>query len=71
MSALEHHFSIPEIAQLWNLSPGAVRNIFRDRGDVIHLGNGETRKKRGYLTLRIPESVVVRVHDELKKRRVR
>jgi hypothetical protein len=71
MSALERHLSIPEISELWNLSPGAVRKIFRDRGDVLHLGTSETRSKRGYLTLRVPESVVVRVHDELKKRRVR
>jgi hypothetical protein len=67
MSALEKHYSIREIAELWGFSIGAVRHIFRDRTDVIHLGHGERRNKRGYFTIRVPESVVQRVHDDLKK----
>ena len=67
MSALEKHYSIREIAKLWGLSVGAVRPLFRDRADVVRLGNGERRNQRGYITLRVPESVVQRVHDDLKK----
>jgi hypothetical protein len=68
MSALERHLSINEIAELWGLSPGVVRALFKDRGDVIRIGSGETRFRRGYLTLRVPESVVERVHAELRSR---
>ena len=67
MSASEKHFSIKEIAELWRLSRGAVRTLFHKRSDVLRIGHGETRYKRGYITLRIPESVVQRVYDELKR----
>ena len=66
MSALEPHFSIKEVAVLWKLSPGVVRAIFRDRQDVLRIGHGETRSKRGYTTLRIPQSIVERVYAELR-----
>jgi hypothetical protein len=66
MSALERHYSISEIAELWALSPGAVRSIFKDRGDVIRIGHGEQRYRRCYVTIRVPESVVQKVHAELR-----
>lgn len=66
-AALEKHFSIPEIAKLWGYSIGTVRKLFRDRQDVLHFGTGEGRHKRGYFSIRIPESVMQRVHDDLKK----
>ncbi len=68
MAALERHYTIPEIAKLWQLSDDKVREIFRHLPGVVKLGNPERRHKRGYITLRIPESVVQRVHAELRGR---
>jgi hypothetical protein len=64
--ALEH-YCVREVAELWGLSERTIRRIFADEPGVIKWENGETRFKRGYTTLRIPESVVQRVHRKLRK----
>jgi hypothetical protein len=60
--ALERHYSVAEIAALWNLSSDVIRRLFRDEPDVLVIGDSNPRHKRRYVTLAIPESVVVRVH---------
>jgi hypothetical protein len=62
--ALERHYSVNEIAELWGLSPDAARRIFRNEPGVVEIRNKQTHKRR-YVTLRIPESVVERVHRKL------
>jgi hypothetical protein len=66
--ALERHYSVAEIATMWALSENTVRRMFEDEDGVLHWGTPETRRKRGYRTLRIPESVLHRVH---RKRELR
>jgi hypothetical protein len=63
-SAIERHYTIPEIAKIWQLSDDFVRQIFRDVPGVIKIGHAERRHKRGYVTLRIPESVLHKVHAQ-------
>jgi hypothetical protein len=63
--ALERHFSVAEVAQMWNLSEDAVRDIFRNEDGVLALGTIRARGKRQYLTLRIPASVLERVHRQM------
>jgi hypothetical protein len=58
----ERHFSVAEIAATWNLSREVIRRIFEKEPGVLVIGNDSTRCKRGYHTLRIPESVMERVH---------
>jgi len=70
MAALEKHYTASEVAKLWGLSPGVVRALFRDRADVLKIGHGERMRKRAYVSLRIPESVVQRVHEELRAKKV-
>jgi hypothetical protein len=70
MSALERHYSVPEIAKLWKLSTDTVRGLFRDQPGVLKLGSPETLRKRGYCILRIPESIVQKVHGEKHGRAV-
>jgi len=60
--ALEPHFSIQQIAEVWGLSESAVREIFRDEPGVFSVTRPKSRYKRAYTTLRIPRSVVERVH---------
>jgi hypothetical protein len=62
MAALERHYSVAEVASLWNVSPDSIRRLFRNRLDVFKLDSPDTKTKRGYCVLRIPESVVKAVH---------
>jgi hypothetical protein len=64
---IERHYTVAEIAALWNLSVDAVRKIFQTEPGVLALGDPETRHKRRYTTLRIPESMLERVHRRLSK----
>ncbi|MGA7832627.1 MAG: hypothetical protein WCA21_16850 [Terracidiphilus sp.] len=59
---LERHYSVSEIAKMWALSEKTVRRMFEDEEGVLQWGSPETRRKRGYITLRIPESAILRVH---------
>ena len=65
--ASEKHYSITEISKLWTLSEKTVRRIFEREPGVISWGSEETRHKRGYRTLRVPESVFIRVHRKLRR----
>ena len=53
--ALERHYSIGEVGQLWGLSVRTVRKMFADEPGVVKWGHEETRFQRSYFTLRIPE----------------
>lgn len=65
----ERHYSVRELAELWNLSENAIRPLFRDRNDVLKLGHTSLlRRKRQHVTLRIPASVAAAVHWELRNR---
>jgi predicted transcriptional regulator len=64
--ALERHYSVMEIAKIWNLSQQTVTKYFIEEPGVLKHGNAPTRKRRTYTTLRVPESVVIRVHNRLK-----
>jgi hypothetical protein len=60
----EHHYTVAEVAAMWNLSKDAVRRMFQNEPGVLLLGNTSLRRrKRPYTTLRIPQSVVQRVHS--------
>lgn len=64
-SFAERHYAIAEIAELWNLSPDAVRKVFQDEPGVMVLGGQGAGHKRKYTTLRVPESVLQRVHRRM------
>lgn len=66
--ATERHYSVAEVAAMWNVSPDAVRRIFQNEHGVLVFG--ETRPKYGrrrYVTLRIPGSVLERVHRRMSR----
>jgi hypothetical protein len=60
--ALEPHYSIQKVSEMWGLSENAVRDIFRDEPGVFRVARPKGRYKRAYTTLRIPHSVIERVH---------
>jgi hypothetical protein len=64
--ALEHHFTVDAIAELWTISRDSVIRIFeREPGVVVVTTPKGNRGRRGYRTLRIPESVALRVHRRM------
>ncbi len=62
---IERHYAVTEIAEMWNLSPDKVRELFEDEPGVLVIGDRNPRHKRRYVTLRIPHSVLQRVHRRL------
>jgi hypothetical protein len=65
--ALEKHYRIPELAVLLGFSDRTCIKLFEHEPGVIRLGADEDRKRRRrrYVCLSIPESVVLRVHERL------
>lgn len=59
----EKHYTVREVAALWGVCEDTVRDLFRDEPGVLRLGHGDLRRKRRYFQMRIPESVLRRVHD--------
>lgn len=64
---VERHYAVAEIAAIWNLSTDKIRDLFEDEAGVLVIGRRNPRKRR-YVTLRIPESVVERVRQRLSSK---
>jgi hypothetical protein len=67
--ALEKHFTVKELADLWGYSETLIRSWFVDEPGVLKHGVGHRRGRRGYVSLRVPESVALRVHGERSRGR--
>jgi len=67
----ERHFSPKQIAEAWAVSTAKARRMFQNEPGVIRIGEPSRRLgrklKRRYYSLRIPQSVVERVHARLGK----
>ncbi len=61
----ERHYTVAEVATMWQLSADLVRRLFIKEPGVLVIGDESSPGTRRYRTLRIPESVVVRVHRRL------
>ena len=64
--AAEKHFTVPEVAELWAISEQSVIRIFQDEEGVLKLSlpRGITGKRAPRVSLRIPASVLDRVHKQ-------
>lgn len=62
----EKHYSVADLAELWNLSEKTIRRMFGNEPGVLLWGDKERRFKRAYTTVRIPETVALRVHRRLR-----
>lgn len=62
----DNHYSVQQIAEIWGWGVDKVRQIFENEPDVLREGKGDRRSCRRYITLRIPERVVRRVHARLR-----
>lgn len=66
---LKDQFYTPdEVAQMWKIDVSTARRAFQDEPGVLKLGRTNRRDgKRDYVTLRIPESTLLRVYQEKSK----
>lgn len=63
--AFERHFTVKELAALWRLSEDTVRRCFQKEPGVVEIKGRQGTTSRKYTTLRIPESVTIRVHRKI------
>ncbi len=66
--ATERHYSVFEVAEMWNVSSETIRRLFHNEPGVLIFGSAETRYKRNRETMRIPASIVERVHEHHHRR---
>lgn len=59
---IEKHYTVEDIATMWSLSRDTIRRIFLNEDGVLKIVRPGTRYKRTHTTLRIPETVMRRVH---------
>src|ERR1700733_1612852 len=67
-TALERHYSVPQVAEMWGWSDTKVREVFSDKPGVLQsqLRAPLRAHKRQKITLAIPLSIVRRVHRRLR-----
>jgi transcriptional regulator GlxA family with amidase domain len=64
-TTFERHFSVEELSTLWGMSDDFIRRLFlHEPGVMIFCRHRPGR--RVYRTLRIPESVALRVHERMR-----
>jgi hypothetical protein len=66
--ALERHYRVKEVAQLWGYKDMTIRRLFENEPGVLRIGNDESCFRKRRITLSIPESVMVRVHQKMRSR---
>lgn len=61
----EQHFSPTEVAAKWGFDEKSIKRIFEHEPGVLVYTRPTSKTKRRYRTLRIPESIIARVHQRL------
>jgi hypothetical protein len=62
----EPHYRVKDLAELWAVSEKTIRRIFSREDSVLKIGN-HAAGNRKCVTLSIPESVALRLHERLSK----
>ena len=62
----EKLFTVQELAKTWRVSDDTVRRLVRDEPDILDFGK-QSRRKRRYRPIRIPQHVAARVYERLQK----
>jgi hypothetical protein len=68
--ATERHYSPDQVAEMWGVHANTIRRLFRGEPGVLEFGSDETRWSRKRKTMRIPESVLIRVHENKRSKLV-
>ena len=62
----QQHYRVRELAARWGFAESTIIKMFRNEPGVLRLG-GDSHGKRSYVSLSIPESVALRVHQRLSE----
>ncbi|MBL8214682.1 MAG: helix-turn-helix domain-containing protein [Bryobacterales bacterium] len=62
----EKHYTVEEVADRLNVSRETARRMFWTEPGVIKWSRQRSKYRRSYTTLRIPESVFIRVYRRLQ-----
>lgn len=65
-AVVEQHFTVAELSKRWFFSQNTIRRLFRQEPGVVRIARPQTRSKRGYTSMRIPERIAERVHRRLQ-----
>lgn len=60
--AFERHYTPDELAAMWHVAANTVRSWCEDYGGVLVINRPERRFKRGYKSIRVPESVAAEIY---------
>jgi hypothetical protein len=60
--AFERHFAPQDLAEVWGVSADTIRSLFEKEPGVLVIERCTKTRARRYRTMRIPESVALRVH---------
>jgi hypothetical protein len=63
---MERHYTVAELSRLWFFSENTIRRLFAREPGVVKIARPQTRAKRGYTSIRIPEGIAQRVHRRLQ-----
>jgi hypothetical protein len=63
----EQHYAPNEIAARWCLNVETIRRMFQNEPGIVVLQGPIKKGKRPYKTIRIPHSVLERVHKRLQR----
>ena len=66
-AAAERHYTPGEVAELWQFNVETIRQLFQNEPGVVVLQSPIKKGKRPYKTIRIPHSVLERVHKRLQR----
>jgi len=64
---VERHYTPSEVAGLWQLNVETIRRLFHDEPGVMVLQAPAKKGRRPYKTIRIPQSVLERIHKRLQR----
>lgn len=64
MAAFEQHYKITELAKEWGFSAPTIRLWFENEPDCLVKEFPEKMHKRGYKSIRVPQSTAERVYTQ-------
>ncbi|MEI9972437.1 MAG: hypothetical protein WDO73_10515 [Ignavibacteriota bacterium] len=65
--SIERHDSAGEIADIWGLNVETIRRVFDREPGVVVLQGPVKKGRRPYKTIRVPQTVLDRVHRRLQR----
>jgi hypothetical protein len=66
VASWERHYTVAELSKRWIFSEATIRRLFMKEPGVLKIVRPQSKSKRGYTSLRIPERIAQRVYRRLQ-----